>query len=80
MTLLQVKTAAPASVNATDVMSLVNQAMGFVSTALPKVIAIAYFAAVIIILWHIWKGFRGGQKLSLMEWIGVAIVFGLMRA
>lgn len=77
MTLLQIRTAAPQTVNATDAIAIVNQAMGFVGTALPKIIGIAYFAVVCIILWRLWKNRKSAPPM--MELIALAIMFGLMR-
>lgn len=77
MTILQVRTAAPQAVNANDAIAIVNQAMSFISAGLPKLIAIAYFIVVCIILWRLWKTKMKGTPM--MELIGLAIVFGLMR-
>ncbi len=77
MTLLQVRTAAPQAVNANDAIAIVNQAMGFVGTALPKLIGIAYFVVVCVILWRLWKARKSSPPM--MELIALAIMFGLMR-
>ena len=77
MTLLQIRTAAPQAVNVNDVTALLNQATTAISVAVPKLIAIAYFIVVCIILWRLWKTKMKG--LPMMELIGLAIVFGLMR-
>jgi hypothetical protein len=79
MTILQIRTNAPAPVNATDAMNMANQAIGFVGQIVPKLIALVYFAAVIVILWRVFVSWRTKKQLTNMEWCAIAITFGLMR-
>ena len=79
MTILQIRTNAPAPIKAADAMSLIDQAVGFVGSAMPKAIALAYFFAVLILLWRLFKQVRAKQEVPMLELIGVCLVFGLMR-
>ncbi len=77
MTLLQVRTAAPQAFNFNDLIAIGNSAAGFVTTALPKLIGIAYLVVVCVILWRLWK--NRSKDVPNMELIALAIMFGLMR-
>lgn len=76
-TILQVKGAAPQVVNLGDVSGIVNQIFGTFSTLFPKVLALAYFLVVLVILYRLWQA--RVTKMSTMELIGLAIALALMR-
>lgn len=81
MTFLQIRTAPPKAVSASDALGLVDQAMGFVSAGLPKAVALAYFVVVCVILWRVGRAAVKRQlgAIPTMEWVGIGILFGLMR-
>jgi len=77
MTFLQAKQiAAPQVASVNDVTNILNQITSFASSAMPKVIGVAYLAVVIVLLYRLWKQ---RKSLTLTELIGTGILFGLMR-
>lgn len=76
-TMLQIKGQAPQVVNVADVSGIVNQVVSTFGALFPKVLALAYFLVVLVILYRLWQA--RVTKMSTMELIGLAIALALMR-